>query len=72
MVDEADEANVRLVDAHPEGRRRDDDLRPSRDEAVLCARTLVRFESRVVVLGAEAVAPEATRASSSVDLRERA
>ena len=60
-VDERDESYVGLVDAHPERGRRDDDRDVSRDERVLDARPLVRFETGVVVLGPDPVAAERAR-----------
>ena len=71
VVDEADEAHVSLVDPHAECRRRDDGLRPACDEVVLDTSPLLGLEAGVVMLGAEPW-PRNTRASSSVERRERA
>ena len=60
-VDERDEPDVRLVDAHAEGRRRDHDGRAAGDEVLLHARPLRRLEPRVVVLGANPVAAQRPR-----------
>ncbi len=58
VADETHEPHVGLVDAHAEGGRRDDDLRAIGDEVVLDACPLARLETRVVMLGPEAVAAQ--------------
>ena len=58
IVEEADEADVRLVDAHAECRRRDDAADPPADEVVLNAGALAGLETGVIVLEAQAVATE--------------
>ena len=60
-------ADVGLVDAHPEGDGRDDDLELAREEARLDAVSLLRVEPRVIGGGAE-LRPS-SRASSSAPLR---
>ena len=60
-VDERDEPDVRLVDAHAERGRGDDDARAAVDERLLHPRPLVRFQPGVVVLGPDAVADERAR-----------
>ena len=61
VVEEADEANVGLVDSHPEGRRGHDTTNPAGDEVVLDARALVGLEAGVVVLQPEPVPPQCPR-----------
>ena len=60
-VDERDEADVRLVDAHAEGGRCDHNGRATGDEGLLHARPFRRLEARVVVLRADPVAPQRPR-----------
>ena len=61
VVEEAHEAHIRLVDSHPEGRRRDDPADPAADEVVLNPGALIGLEARVVVLEPQAVATERPR-----------
>ncbi len=61
VVEEADEADVRLVDSHAERRRRDDAADPAADEVVLNPRALTGLETGVVVLEPQAVAAERPR-----------
>ena len=61
VVEEADEAHVRLVDSHPERGRRDDAADPAADEVVLHARALVGLETGVVVLEPQPVAAQRAR-----------
>ena len=71
VVEEADEPDVRLVDAHPECRRRDDATDAAADEVVLHPGPLVCLEAGVVVLEPEPVAAS-VRATRSQESRERA
>ena len=64
VVEEADEAHVRLVDSHAERGCRDDSADPAGDEVVLDAGSLIGLEARVVVLQRESVA--AQRAGDSL------
>ena len=71
-VVERDEADVRLVDAHPERGRRDHDLHAPLDERLLRARPLVRLQPRVVVDRARRRGRGASARARSHFLRERA
>ena len=61
VVVERDEADVGLVDPHPERGRRDDGLDAALDERLLRRRALVRLEPGVVVDGGEIVHAQRAR-----------
>ena len=71
VVVERHEPDVRLVDAHPEGGRRDDRLDPAFDECLLSGRALGRLEPGVVVDGGQIVGSQRAREALAAAARAR-
>ena len=71
VVVERDEADVRLVDPHPEGGRRDDRLDAALAERLLRGRALRRLEPGVVVGRGEVVRPQRPREFLAREARAR-